>query len=80
MPCWQRCLQGQGWLANKPAAEFRCPSRCPLQLEAALGQQQELSFSDLLTVLRPAGQRLIEDKEGHKLVRRPEQTLPPCTP
>jgi hypothetical protein len=40
------------------------------QVEAALHQQQqEPHFADLLTVVRPAGQRLIEDKEGHKLVR-----------
>ena len=38
-------------------------------MEAALGQQQEPHFADLLTVVRPAGQRLIEDTEGHKLVR-----------
>lgn len=41
----------------------------PCQVEAALHQQQEPHFGDLLTVVRPAGQRLIEDKEGHKLVR-----------
>ena len=39
-----------------------------VQVQHAMGQQQEFAFADLLTVVRPAGQRLIEDKEGHKLV------------
>jgi hypothetical protein len=38
------------------------------QAEAELRQQLELSFGDLLTVVRPAGERLLVDKPGHKLV------------
>ena len=38
------------------------------QAEAELRQRLELNFGDLLTVVRPAGERLLVDKPGHKLV------------
>lgn len=33
-----------------------------------LGRQYELSFADLLAVVRPTGQELVVDTQGHKLV------------
>lgn len=47
-------------------------ARCEGQMQQVtldLARHLELSFADLLTVVRPSGQQLLVDKQGHKLVR-----------
>ncbi|KAL4857411.1 hypothetical protein ACK3TF_002287 [Chlorella vulgaris] len=55
-----RCVQGLHH------AMARCDTQSR-QLAAELAQHLELSFADLLTVVRPAGQQLVVDTPGYKL-------------
>jgi hypothetical protein len=66
-------LAGMQGLGSLPAVlavqhEVALCERRASQLAAELSRLPELAFADLLTVVRPAGQQLVVDRPGHKLV------------